>query len=616
MSGRLARWRTGLAVSLLLTFAWSGGGCFLDHPIQPFYGRAAAPLAQEFRWSDGGLPQTFDPALAAAPPETDVVRALFEGLTEYDPKTLAPVPGVALRWEHAEDGREWTFYLRHNAYWSNGDVVTAHDFVRSWQRIMQLGEHAPHARLMENIEGALPLPAVLPAPPQEAATIEQGGQGGSKSAKPEAMREARPEREAKKESKPETVPPVPFGAQAAGDFVLRVRLQHPDPDFPALVAHPVFRPVHEELSASNQATANPAQLVSNGPFQLSGTGRDAVVLERARNYWDAQTVGLQRVQFVATRDAEAALAAYRAGEVDAVTNAGFEPLALKLLAAYKDFHRSTFGALTYYSYNTTHAPFDDARVREALAIALDRDRIAEDEMGGATEPALKFLPSGMASRGGPEKEQLKLLARDVAQAQGLLASAGYPQGKGFPPIRLLINRNEQQRLVAQSVANMWRSVLGVETQITVKNWDEYEAAVRAGDYDVVRRGTVMQTMDEETNMRSMFEPIGAPVATDEASVKSETASKNGTGGPVNKKQEEEGKRAAEKTPLLPPPLILSESQALRDLPAIPIYFASSYALVKPYVTGFDANLLGAPSLKRVQMDTAWQPPKEPTLWLR
>jgi oligopeptide transport system substrate-binding protein len=626
MKGRLARWRAGLALALLLTLVWSGGGCFLDHPIEPFYGRTLAPRAQEFRWSDGGLPQTFDPALAAAPPDTDVVRAMFEGLTEYDPKTLRPMPGVALRWEASADNLEWTFYLRQDARWTNGDAVTAHDFVRSWQRTLQLGEHAPHAKLMGNIQGAQGQPFPLPATSTEVNAPEQAGD--SKLARTETKREATTPHEAKKEAKEtketkaEAVAPVPFGAEAIGDFVLRVRLQRPDTDFPSLVAHPVFCPVHETGDAPGQSLANPSRVVSNGAFQLSKTGRDAVVLERASNYWDAGTVRLQRVQFIATRDAEAALAAYRAGDVDVVTNAGFEPLAVKLLAAYKDFHRETYGALTYYSFNTTHAPFSDARVREALAIALDRDRIAEDEMGDATEPALKFLPPEMPAHQSDEGEQLKLLVRDVARAQKLLADAGYPQGKGFPPIRLLINRNEQQRAVAQSVANMWRNVLGIETEVVVKNWDEYEAAVRAGDYDVARRGMVMQTTNEETNMRLMFEPMASSLSSPATEAEAQGVAASGVTGPkiaganaADKKQDEEGKGATEKS--LPPPLILTEAQALKELPAIPIYFASSYALVKPYVVGFDANLLDAPSLKHVQVDTSWQPPKQqPTLWLR
>ena len=114
------------------------------------------PKAQEFRWSNGGLPQTFDPAFAVAPPDTDAVSALFEGLTDYDPRTLAPVPAVATRWESSNEGRVWTFYLRDNARWSNGEKVTAEDFVRSWERTLNIGPLAPHTELLANIEGATP----------------------------------------------------------------------------------------------------------------------------------------------------------------------------------------------------------------------------------------------------------------------------------------------------------------------------------------------------------------------------------------------------------------------------------------------------------------------------
>src|ERR1041385_9379245 len=119
--------------SLVVVASLLFAGCFRDSAPSGYYGKIVVPRAQEFRWSDGGLPQTFDPAFAAAPPDTDAVRALFEGLTDYDPVTLAAVPGVATRWESSPDARVWTFYLREDAKWSNGENVTAADFVRSWQ---------------------------------------------------------------------------------------------------------------------------------------------------------------------------------------------------------------------------------------------------------------------------------------------------------------------------------------------------------------------------------------------------------------------------------------------------------------------------------------------------
>lgn len=613
---RWERWRAALASSLLLVLSLTGGGCFLDQEVEPYYGRVVVPRAQEFRWSDGGLPQTFDPALAAAPPDTDAVRAIFEGLTEYDPHTLAPVPGVAARWEASADNREWTFYLRADARWSNGEPVTAQDFVNSWQRTLQLGERAPHAKLMENIAG-VKLAAAMQTPPPAPSPAESPSPSATTTARRTATESGNAKRGAKKEEKTEPTP-VPFGAEAMSEYVLRVRLQQPDANFPSLVAHPVFRPVHN-LNASEPETTDASRLVSNGAFQLIKSGSDGVVLERAQNYWDAQTVDLQRVQFIETRDTETALAAYHAGEVDAVTNAGFEPLALKLLAPYKDFRRATYGALTYYSFNLERAPFSDVRVREALAISIDRDRISEDKMEGATEPAKKFLPVQLPSGAQNGAEQVAPLEHDVERARSLLAQAGFPGGQNFPKVRLLVNRNDQQRAVAQSIAAMWKNALGIETEVVMKSWEEYEAAVRAGEYDVVRRGMVMQTMDEVTNMRMIFDSEASAVAAETGSNTQPTAEATNEAGKTESaaaKQNAETPPASEERPTLAP-RITSEAQALRELPALPIYFASSYSLVKPYVVGFDTNLLDAPSLKHVRIDTNWQPPKTtPTAWIR
>src|SRR5215218_356019 len=443
--------------SLLVALCLIHTGCFNTSEPSTYYGKVVPPKAQEFRWSNGGLPQTFDPAFAAAPPDTDAVRALFEGLTDYDPKTLAPVPAVATRWESSNDGRVWTFYLRDNARWSNGEKVTAQDFVRSWERTLKIGPLAPHTELLSNIEGAAPSVST----------------------------------------------PHPFGARAINEHVLQVTLQRADSSFPALVAHPVFRPV-KVANAESTDRLESHELISNGAFHLLAAENNEVQLERAKTYWDDASVSLDRVTFVNTTNAEDALSAYKAGEIDAVTNAPFEPLALRLLAPYKDFRRSTFGALTYYGVNTAREPFDDVRVREALALAIDRERISRDDLQGSTEPAEKFLPEAMSGEK-PVVAHAERLEHDINRARELLAEAGYPDGEGFPVIRLLINRNDQQRIVAQSIAAMWRSTLNIETEIVVRNWDEYEAAIRTGDYDVVRRGMVMQSTSELVNLKMLFE---------------------------------------------------------------------------------------------------------------
>jgi oligopeptide transport system substrate-binding protein len=584
-----------VAGSLLLCFALADAGCFLSEEISPYYGRIVVPRKQQFRWSDGGLPQVFDPAFAAAPPDTDAVRALFEGLTDYDARTLKPVPAIATRWESSENDRVWTFYLRQDARWSSGETVTARDFVRSWQRTLKLGDLAPHIELLNNIVGA---------------GLSIGSARGTNAESESNNQKSEPidksNNQQKKEAPRENLRPQ-FGAEAVNDHVLRVQLQRANPDFPALVAHPVFRPVKVTGEEANKEIAA-SRVISNGAFHLTKTGRDGVVLERAENYWGKTDVSLERVEFVGGRDGEATLAAYRAGEVDAVTNAVFEPLALKLLAPYKDYHRTTFGALTYYSFNAAHAPFDDVRVRQALTLAIDRERISEDETHGATEPARKFLPDAISDgTDEPVVSKSATLEKDIAHARKLFAEAGYADGKDFPRIRLLVNRNEQQRQVAQAIAAMWHNALNVETEIIVKNWDDYEAAIRAGEYDLVRRGMVMQTTDELTNISMLFPPEITAAARPESETTQTGSSPPGVPGDANGAAPSSvGARAPEKKAAPP---IESEAEALSQLRAIPIYFASSYTLVKPYVAGFDANILDAPSLKKIKIDTSWREPK-------
>jgi ABC-type oligopeptide transport system substrate-binding subunit len=557
--------RTSVVSLLLLALALSHAGCFLNEKLERYYGRIVVPRDQKFNWSDGGLPQTFDPAFAAAPPDTDLVRAIFEGLTDYDPHSLTPVPAVAMRWEASNSGRVWTFYLRDDARWSNGESVIASDFVRSWRRTMSIGDLAPHTELMANIEGAR-----------------------QENAKPIASRASATS------SNPKANEPSAFGVEAISDRVLRVRLRRPDMNFPSLVAHPVFRPVKlKDEVGKNKLEAS--GLISNGAFSLAATESARVLLERANTYWDKDQVTLQQVSFVGEKDAESALAAYRAGEIDAVSNAAFEPLAIKLLTPYEDFHRTTYGALTYYSFNSAREPFDDVRVREALAIAIDRDRISADEMGGATEPAKRFLPETVPNTQAPVVNKSEVLEKEYERAKELLAEAGFPGGRDFPRVRLLINRNEQQRLVAQSVATMWRNVLGIETEIVIKNWDEYEVAIREGDYDVVRRGLVMQTTDELTNIRMLFPEVSQGAQA--ASPGKEAASPAASAGESTKPREKG---------LGAPQPIETEAQALRALSAMPIYFASSYSLVKPYVLGFDRNVLDTPSLKTVRINIDWK----------
>jgi len=245
-----------------------------------------------------------------------------------------------------------------------------------------------------------------------------------------------------------------------------VTLELPDKDFPKLVANPIFRPIYGD-GADFETTPLNAKLVTNGAFSIAEVVKDGVTLNRSDKYWGKDTVKLEQVQFVQKETAEAALDAYKKGEIHAVTNADFEPLALKLLAPYDDFRRTTHSAVNFYEVNTKTAPFNDRRVREALATSIDRDRLTDGELEGSTQPAAGFLPLG--------DKKVSRLVLDIEKAKGLLEKAGYPNGENFPQIRLVVNRNDTQQRIARSVARLWKANLNLETSISVKDASETRA---------------------------------------------------------------------------------------------------------------------------------------------
>ena len=460
---------------LTIVFALFLSACSqLENPKpEPFYAETAPPQKKEFRWSNGKMPQSFDPAHAAAPPETDVVRAVYEGLTDTDPKTLAAVPAAAVDWKASDDFKTWTFNLRKNARWSNGERVTAKDFVRSWKRLAEMGERAAHQELLRNIVGINAAQTEIPVPTEIENSIlsrptsnqsnslfnSQLNTNSNASVPLTAPPTAQTNTQIEKNPDVENPVELKFGVEAADNFTLKVSLVKHDKDFPALVAHPIFRPIYGDGKNFESNKLN-ADIVTNGAFRISSVGQDGITLDRAENYWNREAVELERVRFVPTENAEKALAAYRNGDVDAVTNADFEPLALKLLTPYEDFRRTTYSAINFYEFNRNKPPFDDRRVREALAISIERERLTEDEMDGASLPALSFLPI--------EKAGETKLVEDAQRAKNLLTESGFPNGVNFPKVKLLVNRNNVQQRIARSVAKMWKRNLNVETEIVVK----------------------------------------------------------------------------------------------------------------------------------------------------
>ena len=611
--------------SALSATAWSAlafsmallAGCNqLERPkVEPYYAVTQPPAKQELRWSNGKMPGSLDPARAAAAPETDVVRAIYEGLTTLDSKTLNEVPAVAKKWEANGDLRIWMFHLRKEARWSNGESITAEDFVRSWKRLGNLGEKAANRFLFENIVGlkAKELPQEKPlAEPNDysgqlqteteraksLSRLDSEHLSGSQTPIP-----ARPGPRKQDEPKPQT---PKFGVEAIDDLTLKVTLEKPDKDFPKLVSSPAFLPVYGD-GTNFEKTLIDQNIVTNGAFRISQIDDNGITLERSDNYWDKRSVALESVRFVASNTAESALEAYRSGAVDVVTNATFEPLAVKLLSPYEDFRHTAHSALNYYEFNTARPPFDDRRIREALTLAIDRDKLSKVDMEGTTQPANKFIPLGNLKG--------EALSFDVEKAKKLFEKAGYTDGQTIRPIRLVINRNDTQQRVARSVARMWKQNLNVDTDIIVTDPVEIESVRATGEFDLLRRGIVLPTTDEAVCLTAIFGSgkvltAGDPQLSRAESSKTETSVPTLLYGenrdnellkdPFVRQPENQG-------PISPPVATFTEQDALYELTAIPLYFPTSYSLLKPYVQGFDINGLDAPSLKAVTIRSDWLP---------
>jgi len=396
-----------------------------------------------------------DPALATQASDYSVLSALFEGLVAEDPVDLHPVPGVAERWEISPDGLTYTFFLRANAQWANGDAVTAPDFADSWRRCLTPALAADNASFLYVIQGA------------------------------EAFNK-------------NLIPFSQVGVAALDAHTLRVTLEHPTPCFLSLLTNPAFYPVNLralEKSGSttdrNNAWARPGRLVGNGPFNLAAwrSGQE-IVVEKSGTYWDSATVRLRGIHFHAIDSLDVEERAFRAGQLhltDAVATGKIDtyrrdsPDLLRidpLLGTY------------FYSINTTRPFLNDARIRRALALAVDRDAIVEKILRGGQLPAHAFVPPDTAGY-----TASAALPTDFAAARRLLAEAGYPGGKGLPAFELLFNNSESHRLIAEAVQEMWRRELGVEIHLSNQERKSTLEARRAGTYEIMRAVWIADFVD-------------------------------------------------------------------------------------------------------------------------
>lgn len=489
--------------------------------------RPTAPGENVFTFNNGAEPETLDPALMTGVPEHTLAMALFEGLVGYHPQTLKPVPAVAERWEVSTDAARYTFHLRNSA-WSNGDPVTADDFVYAWRRVLEPATAAEYAYQLWYIKNA------------------------------------------RAYTKGELKDFSLVGIRTIDHKTVEVTLENPTPYFLELTAFETYMPVHRGCVDKHAGRwTRPENIVGNGPFILDQwKPHDRIVLRRNPRYWDAASVKLDRIVALAIVDENTALRRYKAGGLDWLN--ALPAAMIPALKTRPDYHKAPYLGTYFYRFNCTRKPFDDPRVRKAFNLAIDKAAICRDILNGQYEPATALVPPMM-----PPYDPPKGPTHDRKLAAELLAQAGYPGGKGFPRVTLIYNTSRRHEEIAVVAQDMWKRVLGIDVNLVNQEWKVYLRTMTDLDFDIVRSAWIGDYMDPNTFL-DMFVTGGG----------------NNRTGWSNRRYDDLIAEAARTVDAARRLELLRTAESIlvvNELPILPLYYYSSLSLRRPCVKGFYPN---------------------------
>lgn len=392
--------------------------------------------------ANGAEPESLDPAIVTGQADLRIVRALFEGLTRLNPETAQPEPSLAERWDLSPDGRVYTFHLRPGVTWSTGEPITAEDVVYSWLRVLNPATAADYAGILYFIRNA-----------------EEYNTGRIRD-------------------------PARVGAHALDPRRLRVELVSPTPFFLDLCAFPTLAVVPRFAieKHGDRWLLSPPVPSSGTHILASWRLQDRIRVRQNPRYWDAASIQCDVVDFLSLSSPATTLNLYEAGQADIIWDKNFIPSQLlDLLRKRPDCHIYDFLGTFFYRYNVTRKPFDDPRVRQALALAVDKRRIVEKITKAGEKIATHLTPDGIPHYDPPEG-----LGHDPAAARQLLAQAGYPGGRDFPRFQYLFSSGRVDEQVAVELQDMWQKELGITAELRQSEWKVYLAAQTALDYDLSR----------------------------------------------------------------------------------------------------------------------------------
>ncbi|MEQ4531403.1 MAG: ABC transporter substrate-binding protein [Mixta sp.] len=523
MNSAILKSRSSAVIAVLLT------SFFHAHAASVPSGTRLAPN-QSIIINNGTEVASLDPHKTEGVPESDVITNLLEGLVATD-NFGHLVPGVAQAWQQQDN--IWTFTLRTDARWSNGEPVTAEDFVYSWQRLVDPKTASPYASYLQYAH-------IL-----HVDEIIAGKQ-----------------------------PPSALGVKALDKQHLQVTLTQPVPYFTAMLAHTALKPVHRQtLEQWGDKWTRPEHYVGNGAFTLnSWVVNEKITLKRNPQYWDNANTIIETATFLPISSETSDVNRYRSGGID-MTNSAIPPELFPMLKKElgNQVRVSPYLCTFYYELNNQRAPFNDARVRAAVKLTLDRQIIAEKIMGQGQIPAFGFTPPFID--GGKFTAPAwfnQTQAERNAAARKLLAEAGYSAQKPLS-FTLLYNTSDQNKKQAIAAASMWKKNLGANVTLHNQEWKTMLNTRHEGNYDVARATwcsdynepstfLTMLLSDSSTNTGFYRSPTF-----DALMAKSLTAA-------------DEAQRADLYQQ--------AENQLDKDSALVPVYYRVSVRLVKPWVGGY------------------------------
>ena len=508
----------------------------------------AGNLSGTLHWGNGTEPQSLDPHIATGVPEHHIISALMEGLVYKDKETLEPRPGVAKAWDISEDGRVYTFYLRENARWSNGDPHNAHDYVWSWWRALQPALGNLYAYMYFPIENAK---AYYDGEIDDFAMV---------------------------------------GVKALDDFTLEVRLANPTPYFLQLLDHYSTFPVHqatvEKFGTADQRGTRwtyEGNIVGNGAFQLKEWKINRrITVERNPYYWNAKNVGLNEIVFYPTENVTTEERMFRAGQLH------YSGVPSDKIATYKEANNPALRIQPYlgtyfYRLNVNTPHLKDKRVRQALGMTIDRQLLISQITKGGQIPAYSITPPG--TMGYYPESDLKF---DPEIAKRLMAEAGYANGEGFPTTEILYNTSEGHRKIAVAIQQMWKEHLNIDVTLLNQEWKVYLDTVSGRNYQIARAGWIGDYVDPN-NFLDMFICGGGNNRTNWCNADyDQLILEQGPSAKSHKARLAIFKRA--------------EKMLMDDMPVIPIYIYTSNNLVHPSVKNFTNNILNQANYREIFLE--------------